>query len=202
MIELVISSVFVDQRESYFLSIPDSASKELQKYLNSKRVPSSLLNFILYVRYQQELRRRGKRSWKLEVNWEDLAKIVRISKLSIQRKKGEVVKNLEKAMKAATELGYLKSWKFVNDKYCIMLAPPRTKGVIAYEGMKDNKQWAEEMIKTLPEVKGVQIGVTDEYLEVFSVTNAGRPRMIQLNDPQFREKAIETFEKYKQLKPA
>lgn len=198
-LEIVISSVFVDQRESYFLSIPESASKELQNHFNSKRVPAALLNFILYLRYQQEIRRRGKRSWKLDVKWNDLAKVVRISQLSIQRKKGDVLRNLDKAMEAAKDLGYLKSWKFFDDCYCVVLYPPKTEKFIRYENMLDNKSWAEKMVEELPKKPGVVISATEEYLEVYGASRAGDARIISYDDPSFREKAMNMIEKYNKL---
>lgn len=198
-IELVLSSVFVDQRESYFLTIPDSANEELKKLLNAKRIPPAILNFILYIRYQQEMKRRGRRSWKLEIEWEELAKIVRISKLSIRRKKGDVLKNLNKAMDVAKQLGHLKSWKFDEVSFHMILNPPKTEKLLQYEAMKGNKEWAQEIVKDLPSKSGVVVSCSEDYFEIYTVSRAGDPRIVLYSDPQFREKVLDMVEKYKQL---
>src|ERR1700733_5571518 len=57
--EIIPSSLFMDQRESYFMLIPYNWREEVRKIVGQRKASSYTFRFLLFLRYQFELKRRS-----------------------------------------------------------------------------------------------------------------------------------------------
>ncbi|MBT4936329.1 hypothetical protein HON22_00255 [Candidatus Peregrinibacteria bacterium] len=122
-IEITPATIFVDQIDSYYLSIPDQLIEKLRKLTGYKRVPVAIKYMFIFISQRLEFQRRNpKRSYTHTIGWQELAQIVRIPELSIKRKKGRVLDSLNKALETSQSLGLLKSWKLTEDIYTLKLS--------------------------------------------------------------------------------
>ena len=119
-IEITLATIFIDQKDTYYLSIPDSLQKRLKDITKGKRQPTAVQYFILYLFKTFEILRRNKKSSrKINIRWDELAKIVRIPELSIKKKRGRVISTLDKAAKICLQLSLLEDWSFSDDCYIL-----------------------------------------------------------------------------------
>ena len=108
--EIMPSSVFLDQRESYFMFIPLNWREEVKKLVGNKKASSYTFRFLLFLRYQYELKRRSK-SLKppYRIRWSpaEIAMAIKMPPSIYKRKKKRVNQILDDAYAVAKRLGYL-----------------------------------------------------------------------------------------------
>jgi hypothetical protein len=112
--EIVPSPIFLDQRESYFMLIPYNWREEVRELVGNKRASSYTFRFLLFLRYQYELKRRAEKidneHFTIKWNWEEIAIAIKMPESVYKRKKDRAQKILDDAYFVAKELGYLKEY--------------------------------------------------------------------------------------------
>lgn len=108
--EIMPSAVFLDQRESYFMFIPLNWREEVKKLVGNKKASSYTFRFLLFLRYQYELKRRSKKLKKpYKIKWspEEISLAIKMPPSVYLRKKKRANEILEDAYSVAKRLGYL-----------------------------------------------------------------------------------------------
>jgi len=111
--EMMPSSIFLDQRENYFMMIPYDWRKEVQKIAGKKRVSSYVFKFLYFLRYQYEMKRRNPSQKKpYEIRWsaEEIATALKMPESFYKNQKKRANQTLEDAYSVAKKLGYLLSY--------------------------------------------------------------------------------------------
>ena len=123
--EIVPSPIFLDQRESYFMLIPYNWREEVRALVGSKKASSYTFRFILFLRYQYELKRRSQKGelhpFIIKWKWEDIAIAIKMPESVYKRKKDRALKILNDAYSVAQQLGYLKDYSRNGDIDCLIL---------------------------------------------------------------------------------
>jgi len=122
--EIEPSSIFLDQRESYFLLIPFNWREEVHAIVGGKKASSYTFHFLLFLRYQYEIRRRKSNCIApYQIKWapEEIATAIRMPSSVYRRKKDRMNKILEDAYSVAKTLGYLSSYQRQNNLDILML---------------------------------------------------------------------------------
>lgn len=125
--EIVPSAIFLDQRESYFMFIPFNWREEVKSLVGNKKASSYTFRFLLFLRYQYELKRRSKAlqsPYKIKWSPEEIAMAIKMPSSIYVRKKKRANEILEDAYSVAKRLGYLIDYRrtghidtlFLNDK--------------------------------------------------------------------------------------
>ena len=112
--EITPSVIFLDQRESYFMMIPFNWREEVKKLVGNKKISSYTFRFLLFLRYQYELKRRSKKvSSPYVIKWspEEISQAIKMPKSIFLRKTKRRDEILEDAYSVAKSLGYLKDFK-------------------------------------------------------------------------------------------
>lgn len=111
--EILPSSIFLDQRESYFMLIPFNWREEVYRLIGQKKASSYTFRFILFLRYRFELERRSKRkgSFVLKYTTEEMAINLKMPESVYKRKKDRANKILDEVYSVAKKLGYLKNYE-------------------------------------------------------------------------------------------
>lgn len=108
--EIHPNPAFLDQIENYFVLIPYEWREEVKRLAGGKRISLSIYLFLLYLRYQYEIRRRGNWSGlnnKLSENWCKIAQAIRVSEIDLEEHKGRARATLIRAYELAKTLGYI-----------------------------------------------------------------------------------------------
>jgi len=120
--EITPSPIFLDQRESYFLLVPNNWRDEVRKVYGSKKSSSYTFRFMLFLMYRGEMKRRYRRGDKTPGNWtiemapKDVATAIKMPESVVKRNKKRMLSVLEDAYDTAQALGYLVSWERGKDK--------------------------------------------------------------------------------------
>lgn len=114
--EIMPSAVFLDQRESYFMFIPLNWRDEVKALVGNKKASSYTFRFLLFLRYQYELKRRSKGlnpPYKIKWSPEEIAMAIKMPQSVYLRKKKRASEILEDAYIVAKRLGYLTDYERV-----------------------------------------------------------------------------------------
>lgn len=112
--EIIPSSIFLDQRESYFMLIPFNWREEVRGIIGQRKASSYTFRFLLLLRYLFELQRRTDREKKefvVRCPPEEMAIKLKMPESVYRRKKDRANKILEDAYSVAKKLGYLKKYE-------------------------------------------------------------------------------------------
>jgi len=112
--EVEPSSIFLDQRESYFMLIPYNWREEVRTLVGKKKASSYTFRFLLFLRYQYEIRRRSSSCTSpYQIRWspEEIAVAIKMPDSVYRRKKDRMHKILEDAYSVAKILGYLSDFQ-------------------------------------------------------------------------------------------
>ncbi len=122
--EIMPSAVFLDQRESYFMFIPLNWREEVKQLVGNKKASSYTFRFLLFLRYQYELKRRSKQlSPPYSIKWspEEIAMAIKMPQSVYIRKKKRANEILEDAYIVAKRLGYLSDFNRLGHLDILML---------------------------------------------------------------------------------
>jgi hypothetical protein len=116
--EIIPATIFLDQWSNY--------SVFFQEHLFEMKV-SKIVNYtFLYLLLQTELRKHNRTNPKtINIKWDELACIIRVSQNYIKRKKDWVLEKLGSALEVSKGVQLLESWELSNDYFTINL--PRRK---------------------------------------------------------------------------
>jgi len=112
--EIVPSSIFLDQRESYFLLIPNNWREEVTQCVGKRKASSYTFKFLLFLMYQYEQRRRKKilpRPYEIRKSWEEIAIALKMPESLYKKNKKRANKMLDGVYSVAKTLGYLESYE-------------------------------------------------------------------------------------------
>ncbi len=112
--EVVPSTLFLDQREGYFLLIPFGWREEVRSLVGQRRASVYTFRFLLFLRYQFEMKRRSKKeSLPYTISWspEEIAITLKMPESVFRRKKARANQILEDAYSVAKQLGYLTEYR-------------------------------------------------------------------------------------------
>jgi len=107
--EIVLNPIFLDQRQSYFMLIPDGWRKELERLSGKKKMSAKTHLFLIYLRYSfEKFSRSGeKKEFVIETTQEEIAHRLRFSETTIKRAKKQILERLISCYDIAKRLGYL-----------------------------------------------------------------------------------------------
>ena len=108
--EIIPSPIFLDQRESYFMLVPYNWREEVRKLVGERKASSYTFRFLLFLRYQFELRRRSQKEKKPYcIKWssEEIAIAIKMPESVYKGRKTHASKTLEDVYSVAKQLGYL-----------------------------------------------------------------------------------------------
>lgn len=108
--EIMPSSIFLDQRETYFMFIPLNWREEVKELVGNKKASSYTFRFLLFLRYQYELKRRSKKlksPYKIKWSPEEISTAIKMPPSIYLRKKKKANEILKDAYSVAKRLGYL-----------------------------------------------------------------------------------------------
>ena len=108
--EIMPSAIFLDQRESYFMFIPLNWREEVKELVGNKKASSYTFRFLLFLRYQYELKRRSKKlkpPYKIKWSPEEISMAIKMPPSIYLRKKKRATEILDDAYSVAKRLGYL-----------------------------------------------------------------------------------------------
>jgi len=112
--EIMPSAIFLDQREGYFMFIPLNWRDEVKQLVGNKKASSYTFRFLLFLRYQYELKRRiNKLQPPYTIKWssEEIARAIKMPASVYLRKKKRANEILGDAYSVAKQLGYLNSYQ-------------------------------------------------------------------------------------------
>ncbi len=112
--EVQPSTLFLDQRESYFMMVPYNWREEVKLYFGNKKTSSYTFMFLLFLRYQYEIMRRTKKyhpPFKIKWSPQEIATTINMPESIYKRKKKRMNEILENAYMVAKDLGYLLSYE-------------------------------------------------------------------------------------------
>lgn len=153
--EITPSSIFLDQRETYFMLIPYNWREEVKALVGNKKASSYTFRFLLFLRYQYEIKRRQSKhqSIPFQVQWssEEIAIAIKMPESIYKRKKKRMDEILNDAYTVAKRLGYLtdferKSYKDIltlnHDKYFSPKDISLKKAIDAMNQSNENHEFA------------------------------------------------------------
>lgn len=112
--EVVPSTIFLDQRESYFMLIPFNWREEVKKLVGERKASSYTFRFLLFLRYSFELIRRsnkGKGKYIIKHSPEEMAIKIKMPESVYKRQKARANATLQEVYAVAKKLGYLKDYE-------------------------------------------------------------------------------------------
>jgi hypothetical protein len=99
--------------------IPYNWREEVRALVGNKKASSYTFRFLLFLRYQYELKRRSQKGelkpFIIKWAWEEIAIAVKMPESVYKRKKDRALKILNDAYSVAQQLGYLKEYKREGD---------------------------------------------------------------------------------------
>jgi hypothetical protein len=111
--EIIPSSIFLDQRESYFMFVPYNWREEVKSLVGDKKASSYTFRFLFYLRYQYEIfRRRNKeKPYIIKIAPQDIAISIKMPESVYRRQSKRTEQILLDAYNVAKKLGYLISFE-------------------------------------------------------------------------------------------
>lgn len=112
--EITLSPLFLDQRESYFMLVPNNWREEVRLLYGNKKSSSYTFRLLLFLRYQYEVKRRSRNTQQpYQVRWspEEIATAIKMSSSVIKRNRKRMNDLLEGAYEVAVKLGYLTDYE-------------------------------------------------------------------------------------------
>jgi hypothetical protein len=109
--EIIPSSIFLDQRESYFMLIPFNWREEVRGIIGQRKASSYTFRFLLLLRYIFEMQRRSRKDFVIRCHPEEMAIKLKMPESVYRRKKDRANKILDDAYSVAKRLGYLKKYE-------------------------------------------------------------------------------------------
>jgi len=112
--EIMPSSIFLDQRDRYFMFIPLNWREEVKELMGNKKASSYTFRFLLFLRYQYELKRRSKKikpPYTIKWSPEEISMSIKMPPSIYLRKKKRANEILEVAYSVAKRLGYLSKYE-------------------------------------------------------------------------------------------
>lgn len=112
--EIIPSPLFLDQRESYFMLVPYNWREEVRKLVGERKASSYTFRFLLFLRYQFELKRRSQREKKPYcIKWspDEIAIAIKMPESVYKGRKAHANKILEDVYSVAKQLGYLTQYE-------------------------------------------------------------------------------------------
>lgn len=113
-LEIAPNPIFLDQKDKYFILIPNDWREEVQKLVGTKKTSASTFSFLLFLRLQYELKRRSSKEQKpYKIKWtpEKIATHINVPEVTRNRKKARMNSLLENAYEVAKKLGYLTDYE-------------------------------------------------------------------------------------------
>ena len=181
--EIEISPIFLDQRESYFMLIPYNWREEVRAIVGSKKASSYTFRFLMFLRYQYEMKRRSpklKPPFSLKWAWEEIAVAIKMPESVYKRQKVRANKILEDAYSVAKQLGYLNEYQrcensdtlvFNTEKYYprseTVILPPKAENVFSVDAERLFEFFHAEKTK-VDKAHKTPVGVTKkDHLQEF-----------------------------------
>lgn len=112
--EIVPSPIFLDQRESYFILVPNNWREEVRRLYGSKKASAYTFSFLNFLRYQYELKRRSsseKKPYRIRWSPERIAQALRMPESTYKKRKKRANQILQDAYDVAKRLGYLEDYE-------------------------------------------------------------------------------------------
>lgn len=153
--EITPSALFLDQRESYFMLIPNNWREEVRKLIGQKKASSYTFRFLLFLRYQFELKRRSpaeKKPYYIKWSPEAIATAIKMPEIVYRRNKKRAQKILDDVYLIARQLGYLTSYERTGTADILHLNESKYYSPRAQEAIIYN----EEENENYPEMKQAQ----------------------------------------------
>lgn len=159
--EIIPSSIFLDQRESYFMLIPFNWREEVRGIIGQRKASSYTFRFLLLLRYLFELQRRTDREKKefiVRCPPEEMAIKLKMPESVYRRKKERANKILDDAYSVAKRLGYLKKYErtgtldilYLNEeKYYLPRGSEKLPQVLAEEDPTPEMKMAKELLELM-----------------------------------------------------
>ncbi len=108
--EITPSVIFLDQIDSYFILVPYKWREEVRSLVGNKKSSAYTFRFLLFLRYQYELKRRAlKTDLAYQLKWtpEEIAIALKMPETVYKRKKDRMHSLLEDVYSVAKTLGYI-----------------------------------------------------------------------------------------------
>lgn len=110
--EIAPSWIFLDQRENYYVMIPQEWREEVQRISGKKNKSPYIPKFLMFLRFQYErMRRSGRGIYELKHTPEEFANAIKMPRSTIKRNKPQVHRILDEAYSIAKKAGYLIDYK-------------------------------------------------------------------------------------------
>lgn len=129
--EITPSVIFLDQRESYFMLVPFNWREEVRSIYGNKKASGYFFLFILFLRYQYELKRRSKRvNLPYQIRWspEEIARAIKIPEGTISKRKKQMLSILHDSYLIAEKLGYLTRVEILDHLHVLTLCNEKYSG--------------------------------------------------------------------------
>ena len=190
--EITPSAIFLDQRESYFMLIPFNWREEVRKLVGSRKASSYTFRFLLFLRYQYEIKSRSAnkeaRPFTLKWHWKKIATALKIPASTYKRKKAQALKILEDACSVAKQLGYLIDYSRDGDTNCLVFNDekylPSSNGNSCFsKGSRDNpKEILAQVLSENIVNKPLKLNFSPDAIEIFDFFHTQR-RVIDAGHP-------------------
>jgi len=105
--EIIPSSIFLDQRESYFMLIPFNWREEVRKLIGQRKASSYTFRFLVLLRYQFEMDRRAQKKPVIKCTPEEMAIRLKMPESVYKGKRTRANKILDEVYAVAKKLGYI-----------------------------------------------------------------------------------------------
>ncbi|MBB63432.1 MAG: hypothetical protein CMO81_00020 [Waddliaceae bacterium] len=112
--EIIPSPLFLDQRDSYFLLVPNNWREEVRTLYGNKKASSYTFRLLMFLRYQYEVKRRSTNiSPPYEIRWspKEIATAINMPSSVVERNRNRMNTLLEDAYEVSIRLGYLNSYE-------------------------------------------------------------------------------------------
>ena len=111
--EITPSAIFLDQRESYFILVPNNWREEVRELYGNRKASSYTFVFLLFLRYQYEMKRRKSEKKPYTIRWspEQISEAINISESTYKKRKKRANQILEDAYCVAKKIGYLSDYE-------------------------------------------------------------------------------------------
>lgn len=121
--EITPSSIFLDQRENYFIMMRNNWREEVIKLVGNKKASSYTFRLLMFLCYQYELKRRNPSAQKpYQIRWspEDIATAIKMPTSVILKNKKRMNSILDDAYSVAKSVGYLESYERLGYVDCLL----------------------------------------------------------------------------------
>ncbi len=112
--EISPSAIFLDQRENFYILIPQGWREEVQQLFQKKKLSVYVFRFLLFIRYQYELLRRSKNQtppYTIRGSAEEIAYALKMPEVTIRRNRKRLNATLDEVYEVGKRVGYLVDYK-------------------------------------------------------------------------------------------